>query len=96
MSNISDSNQDRHFVGPDLGPNCLQRLSADNKARSRVKQDFGGDHLGLDARKPVFGGFANNTGADQPAHPRSLVSAFVIPFLESIRCKLATDEISIF
>ena len=40
--------------------------------------------------------FANNTGADQPAHPRRLISAFVIRFLESIICKLATDEVSIF
>ena len=39
------------------------------------------NNLGLDARKPVFGGFANNTGADQPAHPRSLISAFVIRVL---------------
>ena len=38
---------------------------------------------------------ANNTGADQPAHPRSLISAFVIRFLESIICYLATGEISI-
>ena len=36
--------------------------------------------------------FANNTGADQSAHPRSLVSAFVIRFLESIICKLAAGE----
>ena len=41
-------------------------------------------------------GFANNTGADQPAHPRSLISAFVIRCLESIICKLAAGEISIF
>ena len=27
MSNSSDPDQARHFVGPDLGPNCLQRLS---------------------------------------------------------------------
>ena len=27
---------------------------------------------------------ANNTGTDQPAHPRSLISAFVIRFFESI------------
>ena len=40
--------------------------------------------------------FANNTGADQPAHPLSLISVFVIRFLESIICKLATDEITIF
>ena len=39
--------------------------------------------------------FANNTGVDQPAHPRSLISPFVIRFLESTICKLATGEISI-
>ena len=37
--------------------------------------------------------FANNIGADQPAHPRSLISAFVIRFLESIISRLATSEI---
>ena len=34
MSNSLDPDQDRqngHSVGPDLGPNCLQRLSADDK-----------------------------------------------------------------
>ena len=31
MSNSLDPDQARHFVGPDLGPNCLQLLSADNK-----------------------------------------------------------------
>ena len=52
--------------------------------------------MGLDARKPVFGGFANNKGADQPAHPRSLISAFVICFIVSIISKLASSKISIF
>ena len=48
MSKSLDPDQDRHFVGPDLGPNCLkrlhsvspdlgpnclQRLSADDKSR---------------------------------------------------------------
>ena len=33
-----------------------------------------------------------NKGADQPAHPHSLISAFVIPFLASIISKLATRE----
>ena len=31
MSNNLDPDQARHFVGPDLGPNCLQLISADNK-----------------------------------------------------------------
>ena len=51
--------------------------------------------MGLDARKPVFAGFANNSGADQPAHPRSLISAFVICVLESTRSKPGTSEISV-
>ena len=42
--------------------------------------------LGLDARKPVPRGFANNEGTDQPALPRSLrsVSLFIIRLFESI------------
>ena len=32
VSNSSNPDQDRHFVGPDLGPNCLQRLSVDDKS----------------------------------------------------------------
>ena len=31
VSNSLDLDQAQHFVGPDLGPNCLQRLSADDK-----------------------------------------------------------------
>ena len=31
MSNGLDPDQDRRFVGPHLGPICLQRLSADYK-----------------------------------------------------------------
>ena len=52
--------------------------------------------FGPQGEKTCLWGFANNTGADQPAHWRSLISAFVIPFLESNICKLATGEISIF
>ena len=32
MSNVLDSDQDRHSVGPDLGPKCLQRFTADDKS----------------------------------------------------------------
>ena len=41
-------------------------------------------------------GYANSTGADQPAHPCSLISAFVIGFLESNICNFATGNISSF
>ena len=40
--------------------------------------------------------FANNKGADLPAHPCSLISPFVIRFSESIICELATGKNSIF
>ena len=36
VSNSLDPDQARHFVRPDLGPNCLQRLSADNTDRHTV------------------------------------------------------------
>ena len=40
MSNSLDPDQDRQNVGPDLGPNCLQRLSADEKvAASKERVD---------------------------------------------------------
>ena len=54
------------------------------------------DHIWASTRENLSLGFAHNKGADLPAHPRSLISAFVICFLESTICKLATGEISIF
>ena len=41
--------------------------------------------------KPVFGeggGGANNKGADQPAHSRRLISAFLFAFLEVLYLEL--------
>ena len=46
--------------------------------------------------KTYLQGFVNNTVADQPAHPRSLIIAFVVRFVESIICKLAKGKISFF
>ena len=37
MSKNFDPDQARHFVGPDLCPNCLQRLSADGTSKQRIK-----------------------------------------------------------
>ena len=36
VSNGLDPDQGRRFVGPCLGPNCLQRLSADDTSGQRV------------------------------------------------------------
>ena len=46
--------------------------------------------------KILLRGFANNKGADLPAHPRSLISAFVIRLLESVISKLVTSKIAFF
>ena len=35
VSNSLDPDRARHFVGPDLGPNYLQRLSVDDTSRLR-------------------------------------------------------------
>ena len=37
VSNGFNPDQARFFVGPDLGPDCLQRISADDTSRERVK-----------------------------------------------------------
>ena len=50
------------------------------------------DPIGPRREKTCLRRFANNTGADQPAHTRSLISAFVIRYLESNICKLATGK----
>ena len=39
--NSLDPDQARHFVWPDLGPNCLQQLSVKNITRLRVKGEKG-------------------------------------------------------
>ena len=50
-----------YSVGPDLEPNCLQRLSADDTGGQRVKSCciienmLERTHMGLDATKLVFG-----------------------------------------
>ena len=44
--------------------------------------------MGFNTKKSL----ANNKGADQPAHPRRLISAFIIHFLESIISRLATSK----
>ena len=36
VSNSLDPDQARHFVGSDLSPNCLQKVSADDTSRQRV------------------------------------------------------------
>ena len=70
MSNSLDPDQARHFVGPDLGPNCLHRLSADGTSRQRVHT--------LELRHEISNKVVclTSKASDQPAHTRSLIRAF--------------------
>ena len=40
MTNSLDPDQARRFVGPDLDPNCLPRLLADDTGRQRVNRSY--------------------------------------------------------
>ena len=44
--------------------------------------------------KNLFMPYANNKASDQPAHPRSLISAFVVRCLDSIIPLVSISEIS--
>ena len=52
-------------------------------------------HMGLDTRNPDLVA-CSNKGADQPAHPHSLISAFVVPYLKSKVTRSDTSLFSIF
>ena len=67
---------------------CIFRITLLDNCACRI-EDFS-------SYGPRLRGFANNTDADQPANPCTLISDFVIRFLESIICNLAKGEISIF
>ena len=40
FSNCLDPDQDQHSLGPDLGPNTLQRLSADDKKSPLARKEL--------------------------------------------------------
>ena len=67
-----------------------------NYVYSMLQPPFSAYFIWAAARENLSSGVCEQTSADQPAHPHSLISAFVIRFLESIICKPAIGEISIF
>ena len=107
MCNSDLTYEPRHKISNNVV--CATSKAKKEVARTRLslhlsKSHIAGNHIsrliclifGPQREKTCLRGVVNNTGADKPAHPRSLISAFVICFLESTICKLATGEISIF
>ena len=56
-----------------------------------VKKVYGPGHA-----KMCLMPYANNKGADQPAHLHSLISTFVVHCLDSMICILAISKVSRF
>ena len=45
VANSLDQDQARHFVGPDLGPSCLEKFSADDNKKSTSREMVGKRNL---------------------------------------------------
>ena len=75
-TNASDETQTRDFKSSSVTPSCHTPPFINGPRRE----------------KACLWWFANNKDADQPARPRSLISAFVIRLLESIISRLATGK----
>ena len=71
VSNSLDPDQARHFVWPDLGPNCLQRLSAENTSRQRIKVGV----VFLKLRKMAFVRYLGEWGDFRPVWSGSQATA---------------------
>ena len=54
------------------------------------------NHVSQVMRKSFPKPYVNNKGADQPAHPRSLISTFVVRCLDSMICIFAISKVSRF
>ena len=55
MSNSFDPNQARHFVRPELGANCLEKLSAEDTSRKIVKVGMVFGKVNQDSsRRPIY------------------------------------------
>ena len=71
MSNSLDPDQARHYVGPDLGPNYLQKLSADDNSRQRVL-------MFLKPSSPINGEQFPEINAFISKHPDKLINHLII------------------
>ena len=66
---------------------CYGKISDDFELQSLFRNEPGHEKMCLMS-------YANNKGADQPAHPCSLISAFVVCYLDSIISLDSIAEIS--
>ena len=67
------------IFGRDVGIGQVVRIGLFWEKRPSCESTYEPGH-----EKMCFMSYANNKGADHPAHPRSLISAFVVRCLDSI------------
>ena len=77
------------YIEPFTGNIYLRRSLLDNTVPRFTVSLYGPGHV-----KMCLILYANNKGADQPAHPRSLISTFVVRCLDSMICILAISKVS--
>ena len=58
MSNSLHPDQAQHFIKPDVGPNCLEKLSAENTRRQRVESAEMANNLKADQIAPAGEGLS--------------------------------------
>ena len=75
---------------------CLPKISQLDSYHTGKQQKLRQEHRIYEPRheKNLLVPYATNKGADQPAHPRSLISTFIVRSLDSILLILAITEIS--
>ena len=78
----------QNYLRPFWDIKLVRKICLYKKSLQLVKQSEPGHE------KMCLMSYANNKGADQPAHPRSLISAFVVRCLDSIICLDSIAEIS--
>ena len=71
------------FISQDPPKTVLDKIRVLARSQAEVRKPGLHDHYG-----PITFLLANNKGADQPAHSRSLISAFVIRYMKSKETRL--------
>ena len=72
VSNSLDPSQDQHYVGPDFGSNCLQRLSAEEK--KTLLSDSNLESVNYKEQKSTIFRHGQNIPPDQTIKLLSLIS----------------------
>ena len=90
--NVIGSNQTKHFTVVERKARKESIMVVKCDLKIVITEPFFKDEPGHE--KMCLIPYANNKGADQPAHTRSLISTFIVRCLHSIVCIFAKSKIS--